>query len=1254
MPAPTSPGRAAPPGPHRAGAAGPLTASPVGGAARHRIDLRPLLLMALSLAVIAAGSVLPMPTALAASTVDGKDLLSRRHVDAAHVSWADGHLDVQVVDGQTVRPADDVAVRLGPDADADGAEVSRITVPNDPNFSFLGKPGDHVWNAPQHMYANWAPVWAGLGAGDIPDTIDPSSISLELKGTTGPGTMEVYRTNYAGTPKRAFSSADGAPASLRSNKMKPGAHGHYNWAFTKPGRYDVQWQAHARTTDGKPVSSPVRTVTWYVGTDEQAGLPAGSYQGTPITRPIEEQTGTPNPSDPAKEQPNPTKKPGATDPADNVCTHIDSGHLDVRGAGSADNLRAFLRWDGPKGKPVDLGSASFVIEVPDSAKSDIPATGATADLSAALNSTSAYQLPEIQDENLPWMGFSTEDLDVPEGSKVSIGLLGVEAPSPNARFALGHFDSGSGKFAVDLDSTNYEDQQIDMPGRTHTHRAQFFSEPGYYTVYYWVEIVKPDGTRNYATLDAWYAVGTDAIANACERTGETSPKPEDPAPTDPAPEDPEIPFPGDDTGSDGSDGEDTSTPGDGNDTGSDGSDGEDPDVLFPGDGSAPAPKPGTKPGTKPAPKPDTAQKRIILERGHVDIWHVTAKNGALNLGLSEDVTGSHVTRDPASVELHVKDAAKTTIPQGWPGAGTAWYLPQAQKQDVLWPGWDTQGIKGGGVADRVDLAVTKVTGPGKIHLFGSDAFGKQTPLLTGGATELKAGAVRKQTFPAHTHANWVFTKPGVYTVTVQARGTAKGRAIASKEQTYTFTVGDDFRGKASGGAAGDDAPASGTPGSGADGSADQPGSTGGDTGAPGGDAGTGDAGGAQNGALPAGGGSPASVTGAPAPADDSGSGAPMGAAAPSGVGGMKQPAMTECDPADFSGAGASDAGGASDADGASGASDAGGAALTPSGPAPGGTSFSGALTSSFAARFTAGSVAQIVTAAVSGSYTIPAKTHVHPNWVFSKPGSYTLVIRQTVTGKDGKTATSRSHLKFEVGPNAKGVTDGHFDFGAQYANGTLVGAVKDDRSSPAKWVKPSSMTFALNDTAKTKAPAGIEFVAPAGSDVWMIPASQIAGVPWLGANSMHPSIVDGTTGTVQLTLESVSGPGSVGVFTSGNFGSVVGEKWFSGSGSGGPAAAGSEKSAAGGTGQDAADAAAQGAAGALPGAAGPGAGANPCIPTGSMPRTGATVAPIVATAMLAVLGGAALVAHRRRSATAVTGRSAQASAPSRDGETDAP
>lgn len=190
-------------------------------------------------------------------------------------------------------------------------------------------------------------------------------------------------------------------------------------------------------------------------------------------------------------------------------------------------------------------------------------------------------------------------------------------------------------------------------------------------------------------------------------------------------------------------------------------------------------------------------------------------------------------------------------------------------------------------------------------------------------------------------------------------------------------------------------------------------------------------------------------------------------------------------------------------------------------------------------------VAAPVAKAAGGSYTVPANTHVHPNWVFTKPGTYKVTLTQTAELKNGKRVQATGTLTFNVGGSGN-ADSGHFDIGSVLEGDNLLVKVKDDRTQPAKWVDPGTLTFGLGAASKTTAPAGIEFIAPKGSEIWMISSAAVNGVPWVGANTQHPSIVSGTTGAVTWSLSNITGPGQLAVFSSGNLGKIVGQRWFGG------------------------------------------------------------------------------------------------------------
>lgn len=184
---------------------------------------------------------------------------------------------------------------------------------------------------------------------------------------------------------------------------------------------------------------------------------------------------------------------------------------------------------------------------------------------------------------------------------------------------------------------------------------------------------------------------------------------------------------------------------------------------------------------------------VRLETGHIDTFNL-ALNGdnSVRLTLKEDVTGSHVLRTPESVELFVKRAAHLeNLPPAYlpAGAPTAlWYLPLTQDQDLIWPGWDTQGVASYYGSDAsVDIAVSAVDGPGEVYLWSADTWGAPKKLLTEGWSF--PGTIH-QGFLAHAHANWGFTAPGTYQLTANATVTSKdgARTSTSNTATYTFVV----------------------------------------------------------------------------------------------------------------------------------------------------------------------------------------------------------------------------------------------------------------------------------------------------------------------------------------------------------------------------------------------------------------------------------------------------------------------------------
>ncbi|MCI1642881.1 MAG: choice-of-anchor M domain-containing protein [Actinomyces sp.] len=184
------------------------------------------------------------------------------------------------------------------------------------------------------------------------------------------------------------------------------------------------------------------------------------------------------------------------------------------------------------------------------------------------------------------------------------------------------------------------------------------------------------------------------------------------------------------------------------------------------------------------------QPGVTLDHGHMDIWNVTYSDGGIVMQIKEDATGSHVLRDPKTVLLQVKESALQSVPSGYPGGGgQAYVLPLTQDSTLIWPGWDTNGVKAGPFTD-VSIHITSVSGPGSVFLYSEDSMGHLKSLFTDGGYQFP-NTIREET-PAHTHAQWTFTQKGVYVLKAyaEARNPQTGVTIKTATVPYVFQVGD--------------------------------------------------------------------------------------------------------------------------------------------------------------------------------------------------------------------------------------------------------------------------------------------------------------------------------------------------------------------------------------------------------------------------------------------------------------------------------
>jgi putative ABC transporter-associated repeat protein len=115
------------------------------------------------------------------------------------------------------------------------------------------------------------------------------------------------------------------------------------------------------------------------------------------------------------------------------------------------------------------------------------------------------------------------------------------------------------------------------------------------------------------------------------------------------------------------------------------------------------------------------------------------------------------------------------------------------------------------------------------------------------------------------------------------------------------------------------------------------------------------------------------------------------------------------------------------------------------------------------------------------------------------------------------------------------LSSGHVDYGARIVGGKLQAQIKDGtRQGRATWRDPAGVVIAVDARARHTLPENT-FLGKRGTRLWMIPQTQKAGVVWLGWNTQELKAGD-LRGGLTWTLERVSGPGRMTVFTTGAFG----------------------------------------------------------------------------------------------------------------------
>ncbi|WP_165000934.1 choice-of-anchor M domain-containing protein [Rothia uropygioeca] len=707
---------------------------------------------------------------------DGRTVTTRAHVDAPKTYWKNGHFTLfNEYRGQEL-PLESTVAWVGKGWNRSGKNQYQFTVPDSPNLDFLKGAGKTWYMAPGLPINNHDPIWMGFGADtDIPvEKFRDKSFFLDLLSVDGPGRVEMLKytaDNYPQDVVRLLSSSD---EGWHFQRLVPGRHTHNETLYSRPGRYELTYRTVARGTDGSTIQSKPTTMVVQVGGRKplegataplkesfdkasDAGLDTANYRLAVSPHAGEKNDGDEKLSTISFE---------AGKPVEGTLTLYNQGYfltdLPVEnGKASWDELMGFEdsslqgifvpkdgsapRWISPElkyapGKQAHVSSDQGHGDWPD--KHPDPANTA---------SPTKRHTPERTD-------YTIELTPVEEYGHTKVT---VRFKDPKFRGVVtgGIYDNADSKHPT----STFETQVTDGVG-TAFYETDFIEESSVFR-----STVTPHPDMNAfadarllegpVTKDKPQSITGSLTLDQSSDTDSPQPEPSASAPPTVAP----GPYPSD----------------------------------RPGD-----PKPKEPSNDDKCVDPDL-DRRLALDDGHVDIVGKGSSNG-LSIALSDE-TGQHskgtVERNLNDVKFMVSNHARhkrngsamkdPALDFIGPEGSEFYGLSQTQSPGIIWPGYNTQGIDFPTFDQNgVNLTIKPTQMPKDAH------FGMFSDGNLGGKVNVMLDSTKNKTdinitYGTHAHANWVFTKPGVYSFDVSYSGKSRGgTSVRSDTQNLRVVVGN--------------------------------------------------------------------------------------------------------------------------------------------------------------------------------------------------------------------------------------------------------------------------------------------------------------------------------------------------------------------------------------------------------------------------------------------------------------------------------
>jgi len=686
-------------------------------------------------------------------------------------------------------------------------------------------------------------LWLGMrvsGDGKRYGANRASEVDLQVVSVQGPGQASSYLTTTFGTPELGFSSHDGFDAASDYKhdtvSLPADAHQHMSWAFTKPGVYRVQFKARLRPVKGKNVEFKTATFTFAVGVDAAAvakregrvvlgpghgdvsvDLEAGritlvadkqaSGQAWPSaakTASANSASAAPSPggsASPTSSAPSPTPSDGASAPSQSDVVVAGAAHVPGH---------------------VALDPQRVVVDVPTRTLAQVPQGYGF----VGRAGTQAYILPQavlgkhVHGEIDPHLWHDVHNaaayVKVICAKLKQVDPAGASVYEANAARYLNQLAQLDTQVKSTLDTISEANRQLVTTNDAYAYLANAYglkvagfvapnpaSEPSLADrrklaatikdLHIKAVFLEPNLARTRSTLKV---VASEAGVKVCPLYGDTL---DNQAPTYQA----MMRFNANSLARclggrpiANQAASSAKTPG--------------TSATPSAAGATTAPTSGapgraaTNPGASATPSADpaleqnvaanepTSQTPAVIEAGHVDLGPRLI-GGKLTVSLRDDSAASPVWRDPNKTVLRVRDGALIQVPQGedykfLADSKRVYVLPQTQKTQLVWLGWNTQDpavtklIQGG-----VNMRIEQVKGPGRSWLILQEGTFGKPKVLADSAASAQDIWVDTNT---HVHANWIFSKPGIYLVKVSFKATGVDGKTYQATTTLRFAVGD--------------------------------------------------------------------------------------------------------------------------------------------------------------------------------------------------------------------------------------------------------------------------------------------------------------------------------------------------------------------------------------------------------------------------------------------------------------------------------